>query len=74
MGPITKLWLALSLATTVFLIYWYVVRIWQKLAFYKAQGVHIIDGAYTPVLGNLLKMVPIIEKAKEGGDRTNPQV
>ena len=35
---------------------------------------HIIDGAYTPVLGNLTKMIPMIEKAMAGtGDLSNAQ-
>ena len=67
--------LVIILSFTIFVIYWYVIRIWRKLGFYKAQGVHIIDGAYTPVLGNLPKMLPMIKKAMAGtGDRSNGQV
>ena len=75
MGPKTQAVLVILLSLTIFVIYWYVIRIWKKLGFYKAQGVHIIDGAYTPILGNLPKMLPVIEKAIAGtGDRANVQV
>ena len=58
--------LALLLSFTIFVIYRYIIRIWNTLGHYKAQGVHIVDGAYTPVLGNLTKMIPMIEKAMAG--------
>ena len=67
--------LAILLLLTIFVIYWYVIRLWRILGYYKAQGVHIIDGAYTPVLGNLPKFLPMIKKAMAGtGDRSSGQV
>ena len=36
---------------------------------------HIIDGAYTPMLGNLTKMIPMVEKAMAGtGDLSHAQL
>ena len=65
---------ALSMVFWAILIYRYVIRIWLKIGYYKAQGVKVVDGAYIPLLGNLLSMAPLVTKAMEGGDRANPQV
>ena len=54
MSPTAKLVLGLLIASIAFLVYRYVIRIWLKLGYYKAQGVHIIEGAYIPVFGNLV--------------------
>ena len=67
--------LALLLAFGIFVIYRYVFRIWITLGHYKAQGVLIVDGAYTPVLGDMTRMLPLIEKAMAGtGDKSSPQL
>ena len=66
--------LALSIVFWAFFIYRYIIKIWLKIGYYKAQGVKVVDGAFTPLLGNLLAMVPIVSKVSEGGDRSNPQV
>ena len=67
--------LVFLLSLTIFVIYWYVIRMWRILGYYKAQGVRIVDGAYTPVFGSLPKMLPMIQKAMAGtGDRSNGQV
>ena len=60
------------LAFIAFLTYRYVIRIWLMIGFYKAQGVHLIDGAYIPFLGNLVNMGQLISKASTGeGDKSN---
>ena len=75
MGLKSNAVVALLCAFAIFLFYWYVVRLWHKINYYKKQGVHIVTGAYIPVLGNLLAMVPMISKAIEGtGDRSNAQL
>ena len=75
MGLKTQVVLALLLAFVIFVIYRYVIRIWITLGYYKAQGVHIIDGAYIPILGTLTKVIPMIDKAMAGtGDSSNPQL
>ena len=58
--------LALLLSYVIFVIYRYIIRIWRILGYYQGQGVLVIDGAYTPLLGNLTKMIPLIEKAMAG--------
>ena len=75
MGPETRVVLALLLSFVILVIYRYVIRIWKILGHYKAQGVHIIDGAYTPLLGNFTKMIPLVERAMAGtGDLSNAQL
>ena len=66
--------LALSIVFWAFFIYRYIIKIWLKIGYYKAQGVKVVDGAFTPLLGNLLAYGSIVSKAFEGGERSNPQV
>ena len=68
MGTTIKAVLILLLLFFIFLIYWYVVRIWLKIRFYTAQGVLVVKGAYIPVLGNIATMFPLMGKASNGGD------
>ena len=74
MGTSIKAILILLLLFVIFLLYWYVIRIWLKIRFYTAQGVPVVKGAYIPVLGNIATMFPLMGKASNGGDRSALQL
>ena len=65
---------SLSMVFWAIFIYRYVIKIWFKIGYYKAQGVKVVDGAYIPLVGNLFSMASLVTRSKEGGDRSNPRV